>query len=99
MNSKALNVSTILTMTLITIMAIASEISEEFKNLLTKLAGHHWTSKSLTALIFFIFAYLLLTRFLDDKLNNKDLYYTSVSAITYIFIIFLFFVFTYLGRI
>ena len=94
MNVNALNKSAILTMLLIAVMTVAAELSKNFKDFLKNLLGHHWTSKGIIALAFFILAYLILRR-TNNEISNKNLISTVILTIVFALIIFLFYVFEY----
>ncbi len=70
-NIKSLNYSTILTVVLIVVLTIWTELSQSFKTFLTGVAGHHWVTKSLFSLIFFVLSYFILANLL--KKESKDL--------------------------
>ena len=60
---KAATNATIITTIFIVVVTILAELSSGFKDFLAKLAGHHWTAKSLLSIIVF---------FLSYSLSNKD---------------------------
>ena len=70
-------VSAIITIIIITVMTILSEVKVPFKNWLQSMFYHHWIGKGVLALaIFFIFAHLI-------KLNpKKDSAYLTNALVT-----------------
>ena len=70
-NIHSLSVSTILTIILITFMTIYAELNSVFKDFLKELTGHHWTSKGVIALVFFVVAYIVLRQLAFDKKDVK----------------------------
>lgn len=65
-NTTALSRSTIATIVLIDVLTIAGEIFKPFKTLLTNGTGHHWVTKSIASLLFFLLLYAVLTRVHED---------------------------------
>jgi len=72
MNVKALTRSASVTIALIAIATIASELSPSFKGLLSSIGGHHWIGKSVLSIVFFCLLHLVFSRFMDDELSMKD---------------------------
>ena len=72
MKSKALIRSAAVTIAWIAVVTIYSELSASFKALLSSIGGHHWIGKSVLSLVLFGLLYLLLSKFVDDKLSLRD---------------------------
>jgi hypothetical protein len=72
MNARALTRSAALTIALIAIATIGSELSASFKGLLSSIGGHHWIGKSVLSIVFFCLLHLVFSRFVDDELSLKD---------------------------
>jgi len=66
-NIKAMAVSATVVVWLVVAMTILTEISASFKALLTQLAGHHWTAKSLISVFVFILFSLILKNSSEDS--------------------------------
>ncbi len=91
---KALNNATIVTIIAIVIMTIAGEIFSGFKSILTSFTGHHWTSKSVLAILIFFLVYMLTKKKQEydvRKLAINTLIITVIGMIA----IFLFFVYEF----
>ncbi len=69
-NIKSLSYSTILTICLIVIFTIFGELSKSFKTFLDSITGHHWVTKGLFSLIFFIIVYFLISRIIKDEADS-----------------------------
>ncbi len=67
---KSLNYSAILTVVLIVVLTIWSELSQPFKSILTDITGHHWVTKSSFSLIFFVLSYFILVNLLKEESRN-----------------------------
>lgn len=72
MNPKALNRAAAVTIVLIALATIYSELSATFKELLSSIGGHHWIGKSVLSVVFFGLLYLVFSRSVDDKLSPRD---------------------------
>ena len=79
MNSKALVRAAALTIALIAVATIGSELSGSFKQLLSSIGGHHWIGKSVLSVVFFGLLYLVFSRVSDDNLALRD---TGVLIVT-----------------
>ncbi len=81
-NIKAMSYSTMLTVILIVFMTIYAELNTKFKDFLKVMSGHHWISKSITSLIFFVVCYYLLMNIVkyNERETKKDV--TIVVIIT-----------------
>lgn len=73
LNLKALNYTTLSTILLIVALTIWSELVPSFKTNLASLTGHHWVTKSVVSLIFFIAVYFLLSKIIKDSKNPLPL--------------------------
>ena len=72
MNTKALTRAAALTIALIAVATIGSELSAPFKQLLSSIGGHHWVGKSVLSLIFFAVLYAVFSKLSDDSFSLKD---------------------------
>ena len=72
MNSKALTRAAALTISLIAVATIGSELSGSFKQLLSSIGGHHWIGKSVLSVVFFGLLYLVFSKVSDDNLTLRD---------------------------
>lgn len=72
MNSKALIRAAALTVALIAVATIGSELSATLKQLLSLIGGHHWIGKSVLSVVFFGLLYLVFSKLSDDKFVLKD---------------------------
>ena len=80
-NIKAMSCSTIFTVVLIVFMTIYAELNTNFKDFLKAMSGHHWVSKSIISLIFFVLCYYLLMNLVKD--NERE---TKKDVITIVII-------------
>ena len=91
--TKSLTRSTIGTIWLIVIVTIWGELSTPFKTFLANITGHHWVTKGVFSLVFFVLLYLLSSTASKDAMDiMKETYYILVSVILGGLIIFLFYV-------
>ena len=72
MNSKALTRAAAVTVALIAVATIGSELSATFKQLLSLIGGHHWIGKSVLSVLFFGLLFLVFSKFSDDRFALKD---------------------------
>jgi hypothetical protein len=79
MNSKALTRAAALTIALIAVATIGSELAGSFKQLLSSIGGHHWIGKSVLSVVFFGLLYLIFSKVSDDNLALRD---TGVLIVT-----------------
>ena len=99
-NYKSASISEIISIVVIVIMTIFSEVSSIFKNILTKISGHHWLTKGIIALALFFILY-----FSFGKMKTKDsdiLKYTKAvfwATIICSLIIIGFFVFEFFSKV
>lgn len=81
MNTKALVRAAALTIALIAVATIGSELSASFKQLLTSIGGHHWIGKSVLSLVFFAVLYGVFSKLSDDTFSLKDTWLLIGSVI------------------
>jgi len=92
LNIKSLNYSTILTICLIVVLTILGELSEFFKTFLTSITGHHWVTKGVFSLIFFVIIYFLTSKIVKDGDDlTRQIIYTIIATILGAIIIFEFY--------
>lgn len=72
MNSKALTRAAAVSIALIAVATIGSELSTTFKQLLTTIGGHHWIGKSLLSVVLFGLLYPVFSKISDDRFALKD---------------------------
>lgn len=72
MNSKALTRAAAVTIALIAVATIGSELSATFKQLLSSIGGHHWIGKSVLSIVFFGLLYLVFSKVSDHRFTLKD---------------------------
>jgi len=72
MNPKALTRAAAVTIALIALATISSELSGAFKGLLSSIGGHHWIGKSVLSVVFFGLLYLGFSKLGDDQLSLRD---------------------------
>ena len=72
MNSKALVRAAAVTIALIAVATIGSELSTAFKQLLSTIGGHHWIGKSVLSVVFFALLYLVFSKVSDQRLALRD---------------------------
>ena len=65
---RSMSFATIATVVVTTIVTIAAELSEGFKNALKAVTGHHWITKSVLAFVLFFAVYLFIKKS-DDKVD------------------------------
>lgn len=94
-NIRARSISTILTIILIVIMTIYAELSKAFKEFLVSLTGHHWISKGVISLIFFMVAYFILAKYLKEKDIKKDAILVAIFTILGSLTIFIFYIYEF----
>lgn len=98
--SRAMSVSVMATIALVTTMTVAAELSSGFKAILTSMTGHHWVAKSLVSLLFFAASSLVLPKFVKNKKPDAQVfsYCTAMFAVAGGAVILLFFVAHFLAR-
>lgn len=72
MNTKALIWAAALTIALIAVATIGSELAPSFKQLLRSIGGHHWIGKSVLSLVFFAALFGVFSKLTDDTFSLKD---------------------------
>lgn len=73
LNLKALNRATIKTIWLVVIMTIWSEMNKPFKEFLAGITGHHWVTKGVFSVFFFVLIYLILKEVYKNKKDEFDI--------------------------
>ena len=96
-HEKALLRSTYLTMWFIVAMTIWAELSAPFKGFLTGVLGHHWITKGVFALVFFILLYAVMSRQKDNADIKKETNFAVASAVLGGLAIFLFYVWHFIA--
>jgi len=81
MNTKALIRAAALTIVLIAVATIGSELSAPFKQLLSLIGGHHWIGKSVLSLVFFGVLYGVFSTLSDDNFSLKDTWLLIASVL------------------
>jgi hypothetical protein len=72
MNSKAITRAAAVTIALIAVATIGSELSATFKQLLSSIGGHHWIGKSVLSVVFFGLLYLIFSKVSDNRFALRD---------------------------
>jgi hypothetical protein len=72
MNSKAITRAAAVTITLIAVATIGSELSATFKQLLSSIGGHHWIGKSVLSVVVFGLLYVVFSKVSDNRFTLKD---------------------------
>lgn len=72
MNSKALTRAAAVTIGLIAVATIGSELSAVFKQILVAIGGHHWIGKSVLSVVFFGLLYLVFSKVSDQRFALRD---------------------------
>ena len=80
LNIKSLNYSAILTICLIVVLTILGELSKSFKTFLTSITGHHWVTKGVFSLIFFVIIYFLISKTVKDWADSNHLIIDVIIA-------------------
>lgn len=95
---KSLSRSTAGTIALISLVTVWSELSRPFKTFLVDVTGHHWVTKGVFSMVFYILLYLIFSRLYKESTDIKrETYYvfgaTILGGVTiFIFYIWHFFV-------
>ncbi len=92
MNIRALSRATIGTTILTVVLTIWTELSQKFKDLLTSVTGHHWVTKSIFAVILFIFLTAVFSKSTEEISIKKEIQSVLWAVILGSLIIFLFYV-------
>lgn len=96
MNTKALGISTIVSIWFVVTITIIGERVKPFKDFLASLTGHHWVTKGAGAFVLYILLYALLARLVHDSDDTKPIYGAVLSAVTGGLVLFLFFLLHFL---
>ena len=80
-NPRALSLATTWTVVFIVVLTIWAELSKPFKTVLASMTGHHWVTKGIVAVIFFVIVYALLFK-RDSNLVNSEKYVLQTVLIT-----------------
>lgn len=80
-HSTAITRSTVATIALIVAMTVASELSKVFKAFLADFTGHHWVTKGVFSIIFFILSYFVFKKLFKDSDDSKEILYVVASSI------------------
>ncbi len=91
MKIRALTHSTIATMALIAFMTIYSELSKPFKDFLAAVSGHHWVTKGIFAVLFFVVLSFILNKTEEDTELKNEMFGLIVATAVFGLLIFLFF--------
>ena len=74
-------------------LTILGELSKSFKTFLTSITGHHWVTKGVVSLIFFVIIYFLISKTVKDNVDSiNETIYTATAVILGGLIIFGFYV-------
>ncbi len=93
MNTKSLTYSTIATIILITLLTISSELSKPFKEMLVGFTGHHWVTKGVFSLLFFLLIYSLSSKRSEKTEETvRGVYYVVATAVISGIAIFVFYI-------
>ena len=82
LNIKALSRSTSLTIILIAVLTTYRELSKPFKELLASITGHHWVTKSVLSVAFFILVYFLLSKQDSVDVGRESLYVVWATVLS-----------------
>ena len=91
LHATALYRAATVTIWLIAGLTIASELSEPFKTLLASFTGHHWTAKSLIAVVAFFILYGIFRKSKESKNLVADTLLLCLSVVLAGLVIFGFF--------
>jgi len=72
-NIRALSISSIVSIGVVTLITVIGELAEPFKNGLKALTGHHWVTKSIIGMLLFVILAVILgyTTRHDNKNSAK----------------------------
>ena len=92
-NIKALSISSIVSIGLVTLLTIIGEFSAPFKNGLAALPGHHWVTKSIIGMVVFVILSIILGYTIkpDNENSAKYIWSTFGVALGSSVVLFLFF--------
>ena len=95
-NISALIRATIATIWLTVVMTIVMEYTPAFKVFLTSISGHHWTTKGIFDVVFFLLVYLLFSRSKEPANLYKSILCLVINTILAGCVIFGFFLWHFL---
>jgi hypothetical protein len=87
--------ATVLTMLLITIMTVWSELDNAFKGMLVGMTGHHWVTKSVLSMVFFAVASVILGSAVKESDIKRTALYVSGFAVLFSAAIFVFYIYEF----
>jgi len=92
-NVKALSISAIVSIGIVTIFTIIGEFSASFLNGLKAMTGHHWVTKSIIGMVVFVILSIILgfTIKPDNENSAKYMWSTFGVALGSAVVLFLFF--------
>jgi hypothetical protein len=81
MNTKALVRAAAVTIALIAVATIGSELSASFKQFLSSVGGHHWVGKSVLSLVCFGVLYGIFSKVSENTFSIKDTWFLIASVV------------------
>jgi len=92
-NIKALSISSIVSIGIVTLITLIGEFSEAFKNGIAALTGHHWVTKSIIGMVVFVILSIILGYTIkpDNENSAKYIWSTFGVALGSSVVLFLFF--------
>ncbi|MCL4376976.1 MAG: hypothetical protein M1409_01140 [Actinobacteria bacterium] len=93
-NVKALSISAIVSIGIVTIITLIGEFSAPFLNGLKTMTGHHWVTKSIIGMVVFIIFSIILGYTIkpDNENSAKYIWSTFGVALGSAVVLFLFFI-------
>lgn len=70
LNIRSLSYSTTLTIIFVVMLTLWSEISKSLKTFLASITGHHWVTKGVFSLVFFVIVYFVISRTRKDSVDS-----------------------------
>lgn len=98
-STRALVYATHCAIWFVALITVAAETLPAVKELLARLSGHHWTSKSGIALVLFVITAMLFARKKDPKDVSGLVLGVLASTILAGLVIFVFYLLHYLGKV
>lgn len=99
-NIKAMNISSMIVVILTVVLTVLSEVSKPFKGFLAGITGHHWVTKSVVAVLFFVFIYFGLSKNVKDTKDFwKEAKTLTMVVVLGILVIFVFYVLHFFGYV
>ena len=93
LHEKAVSAATSLTIIFITLITIIAELIAPLKDTLKAITGHHWFTKGVAGIVFFIAAYFTSAHLLNDReMSSTDLIEVVALTIAGGLALFLFFI-------